>query len=380
MPRLFTELGQGQAFSRTNDEGMMNDTFARVFRIVLSSPQEVFSPQAVCGVYIGSLHPFNANLICHTFDVKYDGDSRMVVLVTFQYKTYASSAASAGREDPKSQPPTIRQAEWSTDTSLVEVPADTWLALELAQNGTTVAPIANAKFSAPINPVGDRYEGLTKKVPTTVIRIEQFESVDPLRWTEYGGHINKKKMKVGDHEFPVHTVLFNGVSYRPHVETFQETTIRGWMASYEFHFRANRVTISDFTGENNPDLTIDVGWDRLQILEGPRVKSLANALGDPSVDQYALPLKHALNGQIAMPLALIPEAIGKPTEAMVAVPAFDPETGGTAGLRQVRASSPVALNSDGTPRNLWSGVLKPIIRRYQVQPDVDFVELFGLRV
>jgi len=65
---------------------------------------------------------------------------------------------------------------------------------------------------------------------------------------------------------------------------------------------------------------------------------------------------------------------------MVAVPAVDPATGSTNGLRQVRAASPVALNADGTPRNLAGGTLRPIILRYQVQPDTDFIELFGLRV
>lgn len=378
MPALVKELLQGQGFSRTSEENNLNDTFTRVFRVVLSSPAEVFNPQVACGVLVGSIHPFNPNLICHSVDVKNDGDSRMVVIVTFSYKSYASSAASNNKEDPRSQPPEVRSAEWSTDTSLVEAPAETWKEMLLVQNGEAAVPAANAKFAPPVNPVGDRYEGVTKMVPVTVIRIEQFEPTDPLKWTDYIGHINSKKMKVGDHQFPVHTVMFRGVSYRPHVETFGERTVRGWMASYEFHFKLNQVEVSDPDG-GNATSTVKAGWDRLQILEGPRVKNIAGSQDDQNVDPWALALEHA-DGKVVVPFKIVPAAEGNPSEAMVAVPAFDPATGGTNGMRQVRASSPVALNENGTPRWVAGGTLKPIIKRYQTQPDVDFITLFGLRV
>ena len=175
------------------------------------------------------------------------------------------------------------RAEWSTDTSLIEMPADTWKPLALS--GVDAA----GAWKAPTNPVGDRYEGISKMVPVTTIRIEQFEATDPLRWTNYIGYINRGAMKVGAHNFPLHTVLFRGVSYRAHVETFQEQTVRGWMASYEFHFKLNAVTVGDPNG-GQAETEVLAGWDRLQILEGPRVRNVAGAAARQDVDPWGLAL------------------------------------------------------------------------------------------
>ena len=140
MPKYWTELTQGQTFSRTSEEDGIHDTAQRVFKVLLVSPAEVFDPQAYLGVYIGTIHPYNNNLICFSFDAKFDGESRMVTLVTFNYRSFASAAASSGRPDPKIIQPEVRPANWSTETSLMEIPAPTW------------CEFGSGKWVVPINP------------------------------------------------------------------------------------------------------------------------------------------------------------------------------------------------------------------------------------
>ena len=121
MPKYATELTQGQAFSRTAQDGGTSDTAQRAYKVVLLHPAEVFSPQSYTGTFIGSRHPTNLNLVCTSFDSKFEGDSRMVAIVTFSYQSYASVSASAGRADPKTVNPATRPANWSTDVSLTDV-------------------------------------------------------------------------------------------------------------------------------------------------------------------------------------------------------------------------------------------------------------------
>lgn len=371
MPRMLAELAQGQSFSRTSEEGSLNDTFTRTFRVMLLSPGEVFDPQAYCGVYVGDRHPYNLNLICHSFDAKFDGDSRLVTLITFNYRSFASTAASANRPDPKTTEPTVRPANWSIDTSLTEVPATTWAKCALATGNRTNA------WEMPRNPAGDRYEGVTKLVPITTIRVEQFEQVDPLRWSVYAGYINSENMTFGIQTFLKHTVMFRGVSCKPHVETFRNITHRGWMATFEFQQKNNDVLLESETGTGNPT-RVDVGWDRLQVVEGYSVINKVGAQNDASVDAFAMALKHA-GGQVTVPLALVEGTEGKKVRAMVGIPSMDAQ----GGIFQRPASAPVALNLDGTPRLVYpvaANSLRPIVQRYQVQNDIDLVATLGLRL
>ena len=65
--------------------------------------------------------------------------------------------------------------------------------------------------------------------------------------------------------------------------------------------------------------------------------------------------------------------------AMVGIPSID----GQGGMFQRPASSPVALNSNGTPRKIDQNAanpLDPIVLRYQVQQDIDFASTLNLRL
>lgn len=373
MPRMLAELAQGQAFSRTSEENTTNDTFTRTFRVMLVTPNEVFDPQAYCGIYVGDRHPYNLNLICHSFDAKFEGESRLVTLITFNYRSFASTSASANRPDPKTTEPAVRPANWTTDTTLTEVPATTWVLCDKATGNRA----GNANWSIPRNPVGDRYEGVSKLVPITTIRVEQFEQVDPLRWSAYAGYINDSNMTFGVQTFLKHTVMFRGVSCKPHVETFRDVTYRGWMATFEFQQKNNDVLLESEDGAGNPT-RVDVGWDRLQVVEGYNVMNKAALLNAANVDPFGMALKHAA-GQVVIPLTVVDGTDNKRVRAMVGIPSMDAQ----GGMFQRPASAPVALNLDGTPRLVFpveANSLRPIVQRYQVQNDINLVATLGLRL
>ena len=370
MPQFGTELTQGQTFSRTSDEGEIKDSAQRVYKIILSHPAEVFDPQFYTGTYIGSRHPFNTNLVCCSVDAKFEGESRMVSIVTFNYRRYASSSSSSGRKDPKTTKPTERPANWTTDTSLMETPCDSWRRWE--SNGAV-----KGRYSYPANPMFDRYDGVSKLVPITKISVEQYEPLDPLNNTMWVGFINKEVMWIGGYQFPRHTVMLRGVNSKPHVEMFGSETFRGWIATYDFAHRMNMV---DPPGSGPPQ---PIGWDRLQPLEGLYVKN--DRLGDDDVDSGGLSLEHAdykvqVTAGAPQPYAYAAGSAGKRMRAMVGFPCP------TGGWAQRPSASPIALNEDGTPRNLKDnnpdGTPKryPIVWRYQVQPDVDLVSQMNLRL
>ena len=362
MPKYATELAQGQAFSRTSEDDGLHDTAQRVFKVILVSPAEVFDPQAYTGVYIGTVHPYNSNLICFSFDAKFDGDSRMVSIVTFNYKSFASTASSSGRPDPKTIQPEVRPSNWSADTSLMDIPAPTW-----NEFGT-------GKWVVPVNPVGDRYEGVRKMVPVTTVRVDQYEGSDPLRHMDHVGKINSKTVTIGSHDFALHTLMLRGISSRAHVETFQGSTFRGWIASYELVHKANIVFVSDPDGGAGDPTRIVLGWDHLQVVEGINVKNLVGALDRPDVDPFGLALTH--NGQkVQFPLTLASGTENKKVRAMLAIPSYDDR----GGWVQRPVSSPIALNLDGTPRDLLGG-LNPLVVRYQVQESGDLVDDLNLRL
>jgi hypothetical protein len=95
MPKGVTEISQGNQFSRSANEGQLADSATRTFRVLLNSPSEVFDIQASCGVFVGDPHPTNPNIYCASFDAKYEGDTRMVLVATFNYQSAATASDSA---------------------------------------------------------------------------------------------------------------------------------------------------------------------------------------------------------------------------------------------------------------------------------------------
>jgi len=345
MPKLVSELTQGQEYSRSADGGQLADTATRVWRVVMDAPNEFLYLDQVTGVTIGDpLSPDNP-IPCVSLDLKADGDSRMVRIITATYRTQAGGS---GQDDPGTQSPDVRPANFSTTTSLYETAAYQW------------RDWPGGQWKAPVNACDDVIDGVTKLEPITTIRVTQFDFAPGTRYASYCGYINSQAMSLGGYMFcEPHTVMFRGVEAQPHVESFGSLILRGFMNVFEFAYRLNVV---DGMGP--------CGWDATPLNTGFRVKAFNPNAPGGNQDVFGQPLKHAAN-QVVFPLVL-PAGVqaGDKVRAMVRI--HDPENG---GITLLPSAQPVALNEDGTPRSL-----DPIIWRRQVQPDIDLTDLLKLRL
>lgn len=357
MPKLVKELPQGKSFSRSAEGGTLADTATRTWKIILNAPDEGFDLSSAIGVQIGDQLDSTNPIPCVSIDVKGDGESRMVRIVTAQYRSSAmvDGEGGTGLPDPMLVMPDIRPANFSTSTSLYEMPAAKW------------KNYGSQNWTACLNPAGDRVEGIVKLEPITTIRITQFNYRPGTVFSNRVGYINTTAMSLGSYaNYEPNTVMFRGVEAQPHVETFGITTYRGFMNSYEFAYRQNWVF--GFGA---------CGWDQLVILEGYNCIATTPNFVSATLDSFALPLKTEGEGQgagkIAEPLALAEGVTnGQKVRAHVLV-----STGRYAG--QNPSAMPIALNEDGTPRRL-GGSIEPILHRKQTQPDIDLVNTLGLRI
>lgn len=360
MPKLISEIAAGQQFTRSATEGRLADSQVRTFRILLNQPGETFNVQTACGVRIGDRHPVNQNIYCVSWDAKFEGESRTVILATFNYQ---STAASKG-EDKNDQSPDVRPANWSTSTSLIEVPVSSW---------TEIKPGGAGQPEPAVNTVKDMYDGVSKFEAIVTISIEQFEPTDPFRHSLWAGRVNADAMSIGSLSCPPGSLMFRGVQTKPSVESWGGLIYRGWMANYEFAFRRNYVK-----GLWDPDEEVtysaDIGWDVAVPQTGFNVVCNLNA---PNVEKAGMPLKHKSGrienwpGGIALPDNV---AVGQKARAMVLVHEYE-----NGGASQLPSAQPIPLNDDGTPR---SKDAEPpvIVRRYRPHGEVNFKALFQLRL
>jgi len=356
MPSRSAELPQ--SFSRSSADGRPSDTRTRTFRVVLSSPGEAFDPQGYIGIYVGSSHPFDAEAYCTGFRAEFEGESRMSALVSFDY------TRAAGREDNKNQEPSIRPANWSTDTTTIEMPTTRWKEYD-----------GGGDWIVAVNPAGDMYDGISHLVPSTSITVEQYEPTDPTRHSEYAGHINSNAVRIGSLDCPAHTLMLRGISSKPHVEAFGNIFWRGWVCQYQFLYRTNYQTYHETDAvTTSATRTVDVGWDVVVPVTGFNIKN--TNLKDANVEDGALNLRLNDQGQIVgwedNTYTLAEGTDGKRMRGMVLISA----TGGKASQRP--SAQPIPLNMDGTPRK-ESLNPKVILKRYQVQPSTSFTR-FNLRL
>jgi hypothetical protein len=359
MPKLVSEISAGTTFNFSSSQGQITASMTRVFRVLLNSAGEVFDIQATCNVRIGDQHPYNTDLYCRTFAAQFEGDSRMVALCTFTYESTAGSQ----QEDPNSKSPEIRPANWSTSTSLSEVPAYSWT--KIGQNGN---PIGNAEPAA--NAPGDRLDGVTRFAPIVSISIDQWEPTDPTKHVALAGTVNQNEFWVGSLRCFRRSLMFRGVSSRPAVESWGGLLYRGWLCSYEFAYQKNHVK---GLWENGQSYDADIGWDLAVPHTGFNV--LAFNPAGPAADQdvYGQPLKHR-EQKIFQPLAL-PDNIagGDKVRGMVLVHEYE-----AGGASQLPCAQPIPLNDDGTPRK---GTAVPPVLVYRRNPheEYDFTN-FKLRL
>ena len=379
MPKFATELTQGQSFSRTSEDAVLADTASRSYKVILSAPGEVFDPQAFCGVFVGSRHPTNTNLTCSDFSAKFDGDSRMVAIVTFNYRSNLSIASANNHKNPKQTHPKERPATWTSSSTLYEAPAYVWRTIAQNANGDITS---YSDWGVPgIAATGERFEGVTNMVSMINFRIVQYVDFDPMMHHAYTQYVNSAPISIGSLNCNVHTLLVKGVEVEPHTEPFMGSVWQGYKVTYEIAYKKNPVLVPT-PADRSVLWPIEVGWDQLQPVEGYKIVN--SGLGVTGVDQNALALRHVNWVVQESPLAYADNTQGKVVAACVML------SGKETGRMQARASSPVALNlgqaglPDGTPRDLINTVggkyLSPILLRVQVQPEADLSAVFGLRL
>jgi len=344
MPKLVSELAQGNQFGRSSDGGNLADTAVRVWKVILNSANEPLDIFAAIGVQIGDPYSSSNQVPCVSIEGRADGESRLVRIITATYKTTAGDGGAG--EDPKLVMPELRPANFSTSTTLYEEAASRWF-----EN-----PDEDKKTPA-VNPVGDLLDGLTRLTPITTIRVTQFEASPGTVWNTWVGDINEEEMNFGSYAtFGKHTVMFRGVEAQPHVETFGTVTYRGFMNSYEFAYKQN-------------------GWNLDIPLSGFNCKAFNPAAPTAEQDPYALPLKRdGEYGPLVQPLALQDGvAVGDKVRAMVRV------AGSGKDALQSPSAQPIPLNVDGTPRS-ENADPKVLIRERRIQDDKNLTQLLQLRL
>jgi len=363
MPKMVAEITQGVSYEFSSDQESVAASTPRVFRIIKSTPDEYISLPDVCQVRIGDEHPSEAGLFCFSFTGAYDGDSRMVILATFNYRTTPSQAASGGGQDPRSYPPEVRPANWSCSTNLIEVPIHSWERVNSA-NGASLEDA-----TPPQNPAGDMYDNASTVVPIVSINIEQFEPSDPTRHVMHAGKTNQNEMQLGSLSIPRRCLMFRGIQSKPVVEDWGGVIRRGWSCTYEFLFKLNPARA--FVG--GAYVLQNVGWDILQPLSGFNVKAFAPP-GGGDQDPFGQPLKQDDKRKIVEPLAL-PAGItaGAKVRAMVRISDADDVS------TQLPSAQPIPLNADGTPRKDTANP-KVLVYRFKVTEEINFQSTFNLRL
>lgn len=363
MPQV-VEVTSGAGESNSKDSGPSK---TRAFRVILNSPGEVVSYETVCGITIGQEE---GGLKCLNYDARFEGDSRMVVLVTFQYGVDPNDDPGSGQD------PSLKPANWSVSAVATEGPALTWRKRTGAQSW------GNRVVAA--NPVGDIYDGVSALYPAVKISVSQWESSDPTRNCGWVGYVNSESITLGSLTMAPHTCLFMGLQSTAAVETYGQTVYRGWRVDYEFAYKHNEqlVTIG------GQEQVLGIGWDIAIPQTGFNVKAFNPPAARADQDVFGQPLAHGERGtkfylQIPPPPYALGAGIeaGKRVRAMVHVHSY-----ANGGSSQAPSAEPIALNDDGTPRLIAQGAapplanIAPIVYAYSVYPDTNLSGTLGLRL
>jgi hypothetical protein len=348
MPKLVSELAQGNTFSRSSDGGALADSATRVFKIILNTPDEAIDIFAAIGVNIGDVYSANNPIPCVSVEGRADGESRLVRIVTAQYRSSAGVGASGGgggggggSTDPKATAPDLRFASFSVSTSYMEMPAWTWI-----EDPSLIIPA----FKPAINSAGDMYDGVTRYEPVVNFTFKQFEVGDPTSKIQNVGQVNSNSGTFGSLSLFPRSTLFKACNIEQHVESWGGLLYRGYMVSYEFAFRRNTQSYSQSAGA--APTQGDIGWDIAVPQTGFNVRAFTPNLVQTTNDNYGQPLRHGeegsqYDGRIEFPLSL-PDGVSADDKVRAMVKVFSYKGG---GVSQTPSAQPVALNDDGTPRS-----------------------------
>lgn len=367
------ELATGQSSREGSVGKALADTYVRKFKFVKSSPNESYSLPAVTGIGIGSAFPGNSSVTCVSVDDSPEGESRLVRVFTYTYKTVANT----GGPQEQQQPPDVRPPNYSYNFGVDYVGTRSWMPNPVANNGMTVASTPN----------GELVTGLEKPQVTATLRIKQFVTADPAFANEYVGCVNSGTFTGGSFTAIARTLLFKGIDAQPATEAYGEFVYSGWNVTYEFAYRENEQVINpNYGSDEDTQSLVNIGWDKAVPLTSRNVKCSTNA-GLGKIDVMAFPLEHNKNGAVKTVndgsgtvdgkvfWAADPNGGGGTVEdtvarAMVAIPAVK------GGFTQVPAAEPIPVNNDGSPRNR---LLKPIVYRRGFHREINFRQVLGLR-
>lgn len=389
-----SEITSGVQYQYSGEAGGVAASTTRVFKILKAAASEYVDVFTLCGIRIGDQHPSEQNLYCASVNAQYDGESRMVVQATFNYRTTPIDNGGSG-EDRNSFQPDVRPPEYSLSTSLYEAPAYVWEKL----TGPTAQPnegevILKGYVGEPKNSAGDTYEGITKLVPITTITYKIFDTVDVSGLLPELGKINAPDgplpvlidtdyaavRMVGLGRCNRHTVMFRGAQSSPTVESHGGVLWSGFTNTFEFTYKPNVVKDVRLAGT---DYSGTIGWDIVVPLEGLNVRAHTPTPPDGGFftagerNDFGQPLALDESGAIINPVRLPDNTSpvgagtrGDKMRACVLVASF----GG--GLAQRPSASPILLNENGTAR---SPGLRAILHRYRVHEELDFRATFPSR-
>lgn len=363
MPKLVSELTPGVA-ERSVDGGRSADSYTRNWRLILNDPNESYDIQQAINVRIGDAHP-NATSVpvpCISISERADGESRLVRIITAQYRTTPGDSPS---QDPNSQPPDVRPAKFSISSSLIEVPATEWKKLGDVWvpndpnnpwgNGAVQVGLGGVE-DALMPGIFDRIDGVTKLVPLINITIEQYDN-SPVSRLDDSGKVNNDNFSLLGLQVTKFSCMLRSISVRPVVETFGNYTYRGFLRTFELSIKTHG------------------GWLIDQILEGFNI--INDDLNGADVDNDALSLEHDKDGFVKDGPELAAGTQGKKVRASVLISARN------GGRMQRPSALPVAINENGTPRNVRTAVPPVLRHRYCTQGDMAFGDNFvnlGIRI
>jgi hypothetical protein len=357
MPRYVAELTQGNSFSRSSDGGGLAESAVRKWRVLLDNPNETWDIFATVGVSIGDLYGDINPIPCVSVSSQMEGDSRLVAIVTAEYRTSPSSSPSG--VDPKSQEPSVRPALYSMSSSLCEIAA--W-------SGKKVTGNSSGSWVPACNPVGDMYDGVTRLEPVITINIDQYSASDESAMLTYSGYVNQSAFSFSSLSIDTHCCMLQGVSSTPVVEQFGTSIFRGFKVTFQFALRSHWTFVDGGFKA--------IGWDSALPQTGFNI--INTGLGNSAVDDTALMLQHQ-DGRVKVPYELAAGFQGRKVRGNVPIPFGD------GGGCQRPCAQPIPLNDNGTPRNVnnYGPLDKVLVYRVCMQPEMNFgnnFSAFGIRL
>jgi hypothetical protein len=344
MPRLVTEIAQGNTFSQSSESSQMAFSASRAWKLILNDANESLDVNAATGVNIGTPYSGENPIPCVSIECRADGESRLVRIITATYR--ATPGADPGA-DPRTQEPAARPALYSMSASLQEITC--W-------SGKPVVAGVSQAWGPAANPVGDLYDGVSRLEPVVTINIDQYSYTDQSHFLGLVGYVNSDQIYFSSLSIAPHCAMLQNVSCNPVVEQFGETIFRGFKITFAFGVRAHWT----FT-RNGVEA---IGWDIAVPQTGYNIKN--TGVGRSDVNLEALNLEHQSDtGTLVTPYRVATGSEGRKMQARVSV------SSPSGGICQRIASQPVALNDDGTPRSP-SATPPVLINRACLQQELAF--------